>query len=186
LTGERGHYELAAGRSVIPYLRALEAFASSSALLPEQVWDEADRPEALMYFGKPTGAAMPLLWAHSEYLRLVRSAADGQVFDLIPEVAERYLKGKRGPAIEIWKPNRQVRAVPAGTTLRVQSGSSFRLHWTLDEWQHPRDTASGDTGIGTQFVDIAVPPGQRAPVRFTFFWTDTGHWEGKDYQVSIG
>ena len=43
-----------------------------------------------MFFGRPTGGAMPLLWAHAEYIKLVRSAADGQVFDLIPEVADRY------------------------------------------------------------------------------------------------
>ncbi|MBP2687715.1 MAG: glycoside hydrolase 15-related [Deltaproteobacteria bacterium] len=43
LTGERGHYELAAGRSPGPYLRAMEGFASPTGLLPEQVWDEAHR-----------------------------------------------------------------------------------------------------------------------------------------------
>jgi hypothetical protein len=32
-------------------------------------------------------------------------------------------------------------------------------------------------------VDIQVPPAQRAPVRFTFFWTVAGRWEGRDFQV---
>jgi len=40
LTGERGHYELAAGRSAEPFLRALEKFGGRGAMLPEQVWDE--------------------------------------------------------------------------------------------------------------------------------------------------
>jgi hypothetical protein len=34
---------------------------------------------------------MPLMWAHAEYIKLLRSTADGKVYDAIPEVAERYL-----------------------------------------------------------------------------------------------
>jgi glucoamylase len=90
----------------------------------------------------------------------------------------------RGP-IEFWKFNRQVGSMPAGGTLRVQSGAPFRLHWTLDEWQQTQDTMCSASGIGTTFADIAVPKGQRAPVRFTFFWTEEGRWEGKDYQVTV-
>ena len=121
LTGERGHYELAAGRDVVPFLRAMENFATSTRLLPEQIWDRPDLPEALMLFGRPTGAAMPLMWAHAEYLKLLRSAADGVVFDLIPEVAERYRDGKPRAPIEIWKYNRQIQSVTIPCKLRIQS-----------------------------------------------------------------
>ena len=89
LTGERGHYELAAGNSTENYIRAVEGLASSTGLLPEQSWDEADRPEIYEWLGKPTGSAMPLMWAHAEYIKLLRSTADGKVYDAIPEVAER-------------------------------------------------------------------------------------------------
>ena len=41
---------------------------------------------------------MPLAWAHAEYIKLVRSAADGQVFDLISEVADRYRNRRAGAA----------------------------------------------------------------------------------------
>jgi glucoamylase len=88
LTGERGHYELAAGRDVRPFLRAMENFATPTRLLPEQIWDRPDVPSELMFYGKPTGAAMPLMWAHAEYLKLLRSTADGVVFDLIPSLAD--------------------------------------------------------------------------------------------------
>ena len=44
LTGERGHYELAAGRDPMPYLQAMERFANSTQLLPEQIWDQPDIP----------------------------------------------------------------------------------------------------------------------------------------------
>src|SRR5207245_7560548 len=109
LTGERGHYELAAGRGAERYIRAMESFATNTRLLPEQIWDRPDLPTSLLFHGRPTGAAMPLMWAHAEYIKLLRSAADGQVFDLIPEVADRYLHPHQRLPLEVWKLNRQVR-----------------------------------------------------------------------------
>jgi glucoamylase len=138
-----------------------------------------------MRFGRPTGGAMPLAWAHAEYIQLVRSAADGRVFGVIPEVAERYRNRRRAPSLEIWKFNRQVRSIPAGGTLRIQAASSFRLHWTCDEWTQVHDTDSTSVGTGHEYVDIRVAPGQKAPVRFTFFWASAGRWEGRDFQVRI-
>lgn len=187
LTGERGHYELAAGRDVMPYIRAIEGFANPAGLLPEQVWDQAERPEYLMYLGGPTGAAMPLMWAHAEYLKLLRSRADRQIFDFLPEVADRYWRKpvQRKP-LEVWKyHHRRVAAVAPGITLRIQTGRPFRLHWSADEWQHVTDTTAAATAIAIYYVDIGIAPDQRAPIRFTFFWTATGQWEGKDFAVVI-
>ena len=142
LTGERGHYELSAGRDVRPFISAMEGFATSTKLLPEQVWALPDLPKAHMKFGRPTGAAMPLAWAHAEYIQLVRSAADGQIFGLISEVSDRYRNRRKVSSLEIWKFNRQVRSVRAGEILRIQAASPFRLRWTLDEWQQTQDTDS--------------------------------------------
>jgi glucoamylase len=186
LTGERGHYELAAGRSAEPYIRALERFASRTGMLPEQVWDESDRSRLHLYLGRPTGAAMPLAWAHAEYLKLLRSAHDGMVFDRIPAVADRYLDdSKRYKLLEIWKLNRQPRFVKIGYTLRVQAHEPFRLRWTGDEWETTRIVLSTPTALGIEFADIPVPESQRAPVRFTFFWTGRGGWDTKDYEVAV-
>ena len=63
LAGERGHFELGAGRSAKSFIRAMEGFSSPTGLLPEQVWDEPDRPDVYMLSGRPTGSAMPLMWA---------------------------------------------------------------------------------------------------------------------------
>ncbi|MGE5189842.1 MAG: glycoside hydrolase family 15 protein [Gemmatimonadota bacterium] len=186
LTGERGHYELAAGRSPAPYLQALERFASPTGLLPEQVWDEPDRPELFMLLGRPTGSARPLMWAHAEYLKLLRSASDGRVFDLVPEVADRYLPAGRTRArLEIWKHDRQVPGIPAGTVLRIQAGAPFLLHWTRDDWGTTEDTRSTPTALGIEYVDIAVPGEGRGQIRFTFFWTGAQRWEGRDFEVAI-
>ena len=186
LTGERAHFELAAGRDAKPFIRAIEGFASATGLLPEQVWDEKDQPSAHMFLGRPTGSAMPLMWAHAEYVKLLRSVSDGRVFDLIPEVAKRYLGDRKGCQLfEIWKPNRRVRFVKKGYTLRVQAPASFRLHWTGDEWGTVKDTSSSTTTLGIDFVDIPITAAQHTPIRFTFFWPESNSWEGRDYTVEI-
>lgn len=94
LTGERAHYELAAGRrdEAVRLLRALEGFANECGMLPEQVWDAADIPERDLFRGRANGSSMPLVWAHAEYVKLLRSLRDGRVFDMPPQTQERYLR----------------------------------------------------------------------------------------------
>jgi len=187
LTGERGHYELAAGRDARSFIKAIEGFASATGLLPEQVWDESDRPEYFMYLGRPTGSAMPLMWAHAEYIKLLRSARDGAVFDRIPSVAARYLgQGRRAcRPLEVWTFNRRVRTMRPGWTLRVQAQAPFRLHWSGNEWRTAQEAPSAGTAAGIDYVDLSVPPDQEAPLRFTFFWTEPGRWEGEDFTVAM-
>ncbi|HKA33754.1 MAG TPA: glycoside hydrolase family 15 protein, partial [Candidatus Binatia bacterium] len=119
LAGERAHYELAAGRPTAHLIRAIEGFATKGGMLPEQIWDRSDLPERELYFGRATGAAMPLMWAHSEYMKLLRSAYEEEVFDRISIVERRYSNGARRSGLEIWKLNRRPSRVVAGATLRV-------------------------------------------------------------------
>ncbi len=83
LTGERAHYELAAGNvaEAERLFHAMQAF-SHQGLLPEQVWDEEDIPQKDLYCGRYTGSAMPLTWAHAEYIKLAVSLKQGSVFDM--------------------------------------------------------------------------------------------------------
>ena len=186
LTGERGHYELAAGHDTKPFLRAMESLASATGLLPEQVWDGRDQPQVYMYCGRPTGSAMPLMWAHAEYIKLLRSIRDGKVSDLIVEVAKRYLRARADRQLfEVWKLTRQVRSVKRGYVLRIQAPASFRLHWSCDGWQNVKDTPSSTTTLGVDFVDIPILAAQQAPIHFTFFWTADDRWEGHDFTVSV-
>lgn len=180
LAGERGHYALAAGDDPRPYLHALERFAHGAGLLPEQVWD--DDPNRL---GRPTGAAMPFAWAHAEYVKLLRSVADGAVFDRIGPVAERYGRGLGRRDLEIWKFNRQVWRIAAGGVLRVVAGAPFRLHLTRDGWKTSLDRLSTPTPLGVHYADLATTPGETLPILFTFQWVDSGAWEGKDFQVEV-
>jgi glucoamylase len=130
LTGERAHYELAAGRhdEAIRLLHAMEAFAGNGGMIPEQVWDSDDIPERGLFLGRPSGSAMPLTWAHAEYLKLRRSIQDGRVFDTPPQTLQRYLKEK----------------VASGRSGRSTSGST--MQWSRSSrrssrWS-PRSTAA--------------------------------------------
>lgn len=182
LTGERGHYELAAGRDCRPFLHAMEEFSNATCLLPEQIWDEADIPEARLRRGGPTGSANPLLWAHSEYVRLLRSCDDGKVFDEIPEVVARYRVARTGSTVEFWLPKHPIRQAGKGQTLRICAPEPFRLRWTVDNWKSWRDSESRATGVGGEFFDI-LPDDFQSQLDFTFFWPDRGQWEGQNHQV---
>jgi glucoamylase len=185
LTGERAHYELAAGRDVRPLVTAMENFASQSGLLPEQVWHLPDLPAAGMFLGKPAGSAMPLVWAHAEYIKLLRSLNDGRVFDLVPIVSQRYLQPRRARNLEVWKPGRQVRSMAAGSTLRILSSGAFRLRWSYDQWQTLQEVTSADSGIGLSYVDLETRPGQLGTLRFTFLETESAVLEDTVFEVRI-
>jgi glucoamylase len=74
LAGERGEYDLAAGRSGARALAAMAATANSGGMLAEQVWD--GRPG-----GGPAGtgtlSATPLTWSHAVFVRLAWSEQAG-------------------------------------------------------------------------------------------------------------
>ena len=184
LTGERAHYELAAGRDVRPLIAAIENFATRSGMLPEQVWDQPDLPEAGMYLGKPAGSATPLMWAHAEYIKLLRSVRDEAIFDLIPVVAERYLAQRGRKDLEVWKPTRQVRGIAAGSTLRVLHTGAFRLRWSGDDGQF-REAQSVASGLGLGYVDLKTQPGQVAPLRFAFTASDTEAPQDTIFEVQV-
>ncbi len=185
LTGERAHYELAAGHDVKPYILALEAFSSQGGMLPEQIWDAPDMPEMGLKLGKPTGAAMPLVWAHAEYVKLLRSVTDGEIFDRISAVAERYCRDRRPSSIEIFRFERQLQSMVAGKTVRVLADERFFLVWTVDDWKTVQSTDSHNLGCAGYFADMQTQPGKAGRLAFTLKWHSSDRWEGRDYEVRL-
>jgi glucoamylase len=185
LTGERGHYELAAGHDVTPYVLAMERFATATGLLTEQVWDAADLPSQHLETGRPTEAAMPLCWAHAEYVTLLRSLSDGRVFDRIPEVADRYLAHPSArPPLEVWKFNHRPRAVDPEATVRVVADQPFRLRASDNEWRSASDLDATETALGLWFVDLPPLGAVGRSWRFTFYWRLVDRWEGTNFAVT--
>ncbi len=186
LTGERAHYELAAGNveEAEKLLRAMESFASDGGMIPEQIWDTEDIPERELCFGRPSGSAMPLVWAHAEYLKLVRSLRDGRVFDTPPYGLERYVEGKTDSRICPWRFNHKVGKIGAGAVLRIEVLAPATLHWSADGWRTVHDTQTRDSGLGVHWVDLEPADGET--VVFTFHWSEAGRWEGEDFEVAVG
>jgi glucoamylase len=186
LTGERAHFELAAGRqrTADRLARALETFAGASGLIPEQIWDSADRPEHELFFGHASGSASPLVWAHAEYLKLCRSLRDGEIFDRPPQTVQRYLTNHTTSPFMIWRANNKLRAMPAGLTLRIETFAPAVVHWGIDDWHTVHDADTRDTTLGVHVVDLPTASlGAGRRVNFTFYWPGQRRWEGQDYCV---
>jgi glucoamylase len=185
LTGERGHYELRAGhrQAAMAMLRALRSFAGRNRLLPEQVWDGPDIPERELFAGGPTGSAMPLVWAHAEYLKLAVSLRLGRVFDLPEEVRVRYAGGAAPARVAIWAPNQKTVTFPAGRMLRIHLPQPATVRWTVDGWTTWREAPTSPV----LSLHVATLPVERlgpgATVEFTRR-TDAG-WEGANHRLAV-
>jgi glucoamylase len=188
LTGERAHYELAAGRVPVAahLLKAMETLAGEAGLLPEQIWDSADIPDRELFIGHPSGSAMPLVWAHAEYLKLCRSLFDGRIFDQPPQTVDRYLVQQTTSDHIVWRFNNKVRAMPANRTLRVETLSAAVVHWSFDGWRTVRETATRDTTLGVHVCDLPTRDlGVDDLIELTFYWPEATRWEGVNFQVCI-
>lgn len=186
LVGERGHYELSAGRDPLPYLQAMAAMAGPCGLIPEQVWDGPPLPERGLAPGRPTGSAMPLVWAHAEFAKLAASRALGRPFDRPEAVWQRYRGRAPTPALAIWSLQSRIMSIRSGQVLCVLVPGAARVHYGIDGWNAVTECASADTGLGQQVVQLpsaGLPAG--STIDFTLFWVDAQIWDGHDHHVDI-
>jgi glucoamylase len=91
LSGERGEYELANGRSAAVYLQSMADSANDGYFVPEQIWDRSG--VSCFGLGKPTGSASPLMWAEGQYVRLAQSIDAGHNVETPSVVVARYGAG---------------------------------------------------------------------------------------------
>ncbi len=189
LVGERAHYEVARGNlaEAQRLLGVMAAQTSPGGLLPEQVWDAPDIPERELYNGHPSGSAMPLVWAHAEYIKLLRSLRDRRVFDTPPQPVQRYQGDRVRSPFAVWRFNHKCRCMPRGQTLRLEVLAPASVHWSVHGWHTAQDTPTTDSGLGVHYLDL--PTAQLvagATVVFTFFWPQADRWEGQDFSVTVG
>ena len=187
LTGERAHYALAAGDAAEArrLLATLEALTSQGGLIPEQVWDAADIPALELVRGRPTGSAMPLVWAHAEHVKLCRSLRDGAVFDTPPQPVRRYQGAGVTPRCAVWRVELGT-PLPVGRVLRIDLDHPCLVRWTADGWASHAETPTSDTGLGLHVAELptaALPAGSRV----SFTWRDAaaGAWLGTDHSVTV-
>lgn len=187
LTGERGHFEIAAGGDPQPFIAALEKFANEGGMISEQLWDAADLPESAQRRGYPTGAAMPLCWSHAEYVSLVRSAHDGVCFERIEPAFQRYVVNPVPSSHEMWSFRHPIRHLPPGQILRLIVAAEASVVWSADGWatRHQTETVSV-AAIEVWFADLpAEACADGAVVEFTFYWKEARHWEGRNFSVAV-
>jgi glucoamylase len=187
LTGERAHYELEAGRKdeAIRLMHAMESLAGDGGMIPEQVWDTADIPDRGLFNGRPSGSAMPLAWAHAEYLKLCRSIQDGRTFDRPPQTVRRYLEQKVSSNLAVWRFDYPRRAISPGEVLRVEALAPAVVHWSADAWKTSKDSRMRDTGLGVHVADLDTAGLKSGDtIELTFHWSDPDRWEGSNFSVT--
>jgi glucoamylase len=186
LTGERGQLALLQGEDPLPYLETMTRMAGSWGLLPEQVWDVEAIPELKLLPGRPTGSAMPLVWAHAEFLKLLIARERGRPLELLDAVWDRYSGRRPAAPMWHWRDTSPVRHLPAGRSLVIESQRPFSLHYGLDGWQGVQDRQSRPLGLGVHGVVLEVDGlASAAELNFTRYLSDEGRWEGSDHRVIL-
>lgn len=184
LTGERARHFFAMGLSAAEMVRSLEGFAGQGLMLPEQLWDGPDIPARHLQFGRPSGSACPLGWAHAEYLELLVTIALAGFPDIVTPARRRYTEGVALEPAFVWSHRHQITKIASGRALRVQLPRPGAVHYTFDDWKSYRDVEAVDTTLGVWVADV---PCQKLPPGTDFSWTAhyvTG-WEGKNYALSV-
>ncbi len=186
LTGERAHYEIAAGNisEAEKLLKTMEAFSNNGGMIPEQIWDENDIPEKELFKGEPSGSAMPLVWAHAEYVKLRRSLNDKKVFDTPPQTVERYLKNKSEAKYESWRFNNKISKISSQKNLRIETLAPCLIYWTKDHWKTKIKSETKDLGIGIFFTDLGKFSAGRK-ITFTFYWLESDLWENENFTIEV-
>ncbi len=187
LAGERGHYELLAGRDPMPCLRAMAAMTSGGGMLPEQVWDGEAIPARGLFPGRPTGSAMPLAWAHAEFVKLALSCHGARPCDCPASVWERYRAQRPMPRCSVWLAHAPMSRGIVGTDSLVCLHEPALVHWGVDGWH---DTADVPTqALPALGLHVAQLPTARLragqAVDFTWRREASGEWLGVDQRLVL-
>ena len=104
LAGERGHLAALRGEAWTDQLDDLLAMRSATGLVPEQVWDLApllpgsSGAAQPLYTGRATLSATPLVWGHSELVKLALTGPTASPVERLRIVAD-YFAADHAPAV---------------------------------------------------------------------------------------
>lgn len=189
LTGERGHLALQAGEDPIEYLMTMSRCTSPGGLLPEQVWDAAPIPALELEPGRPSGSAMPLLWAHAEFMKLLVARERGTPVEMLRAVQARYASGApgvvRAASTYHWRNEVPVMQLPRGRELLIEDRQPFTLHFGFDGWQRITDRAAVPQPFGLWGVRL-TPTEMAGAKLLNFTRCYPAGWENVDHHVELG
>jgi len=121
-------------------------------LMPEQVWDSDPIPERFLYPGKPSGSAMPLVWAHAEYLKLLAATTTGRPVELLDVVKKRYAGKRPHAATWFWRDAIPFAQLDRGRALVIEATEPFNLEYSLDDSSTWTSRNSAILGLGMHGV----------------------------------
>jgi glucoamylase len=154
-------------------------------MLPEQVWDTAPIPSRGLALGRPTGGAMPLAWAHAEYIKLVISRALKRPVDRPACIWKRY-RGQRPLLTRVmWCEHAPATELPAGCalTLALRAAGAFRV--SIDG-QDAREQSTTPNSLGLHVCELdtrQLRAGQALAV--TFRHAAAGDWSAPARPVRV-
>jgi glucoamylase len=200
LVGERGHLALQSGEDALPFLETMWRCASAGGMLPEQVWDADPIPALELASGRPSGSAMPLVWAHAEFLKLLVARERGRPVEWLASVEQHFghrplardsgsvpAKADGAPsrsAIWHWRDEVPVARLPAGKSLAIEDRVPFTLHLGFDGWQRIEDRVAAPAAFGIWSVVLAEGELLEAQeLNFTrkYEWG----WENRNQRVAL-
>jgi glucoamylase len=200
LVGERGHLALQSGADPLPYLKTMWRCASPGGLLPEQVWDTDPIPALELAPGRPSGSAMPLVWAHAEFLKLLVARERGRPVEWLASVEQHFghhplanqretISGtgditNRASTIWHWRDEAPIARLPAGKSLAVEDSVPFTLHLGFDGWQRVQDRPAERRPFGIWSVVLTEQDLLEAEDLHFTRWYESG-WENRDHRIAL-
>jgi glucoamylase len=174
-----------AGESTRVYLDTIWNCASVGGLLPEQVWDAEPIPTRGLAPGRPSGSAMPLLWSHAEFLKLLIASEHGRPLELLDAVAERYLGARATRAARWhWRDEVPVERLEKGLGLTIEARRAFTIHFGFDGWRQIEERAAAPEPFGLWAVRFTAAE-LAAHTRLDFTRRYEDGWEGRDHGVEF-
>jgi glucoamylase len=119
-------------------------------------------------------------------VKLLRSLADGRVFDMSPHTMRRYLGKKRTARCRPWREDSPTASVLAGQVLRLDLLEESIVRYTRDDWKTQADVATSDTGLGLHIAELpttGIAPGGK--LVFTWRRKADKAWRGRDFETRV-
>jgi glucoamylase len=188
LTGERAHYELAAGQRHHRLIKTYERFATCGQMMPEQVWDEAStcrnqlrtRPAGRLGGAAGVGSCRvpeaAALGPRRQGLRPHRPGLRALLRTGKPENAARPQAGD----LQLRRP---IQTIPAGQRCAFWTRKRFEVTWTADGWQTKHTTAAAAWAARVSARTLSPAPGGK--LQWTLHWTEQDSWLGYNVDVKV-